>query len=1085
MVKWTPMTELILDRTRAQPYVPKALDADQLIVVNHRRGALRVLAGPGTGKTTTLVAAMADRLVGENKLNPENVLGLTFGRRAALDWRAKVTLAVGGGLVPSVSTFHSFCYGILRKYDPLAAAEMGLRLLSGPEQQVRVRELLRGALEDGKFALPQELHGAADTRGLIEEVRAVMSRTRSHLMDPQDLVELGRSTNRPMWELIGNFMEIYLQSVDSEQALDYAEVIYRAHLLLKEQEHVALELQNQYRAIFVDEYQDTDPGQVALLKLLVTADTTLTVVGDVDQAIYSFRGADESGIRNFAQDFAPIYGADINDSVALRTCRRFGANIRNAASAVIGKHLPAGFSYDLMNQHRALQCLSDGGEIEVLTYDSDGAQAAHIANLIARAHAEDNYAFSDIAVIVRSATTSIAPIYRALVAAGIPVEVAADEIPLHLDPASAPLMQLLEVIAKPKSLTAQVATAIATGPIGQIDAVDLRRFTQHLRKGDRAPDRVPRQSGELLVDAINNYGDLIVINEPRHKKVIDSLMRIGALIADCRIAISKGATAHDVLWQVWQGSNWPTQLIQQALGQGAAAGRANRDLDAICSLFDQANRFVAQNRSLGVRVFLDEISAQEIPAEALADNQVRSNTVRILTAHRAKGLEWPLVIVAGVQEELWPDLRLRQTLLQADRIGDKTELMPTTLREALVAERRLFYVALTRAMQRVVVTAVFEDRSEQGEVPSRFIDDIRLSGATLTARHDAGRPARALSADSIVAQLRRTLADPSCSAALRQLAASRLAKLAATDYLALRTADPDNWWGILPSTVNELNKPAEPVSLSATKIKSIEECPAQWFLTREVEAVAKTQNHMVFGVILHSIAQGLQMGELKPDLDVIDEQLDKVWQAMPYEAAWVSANERAQAHTAAERLLNWFKANADVRSIAESTLELRTKLEVVNPDGSTRDIEVQISGSADRVQFNADGIVVYDYKTGRSRASNINKNVQLALYSYLIESGTFSDGERKFTLEPGDKVTGGALINLRIEDKTAPGMPDIQQVANGTHDSKNDIPLIERISTAAAIVLDEQYEARPSERVCNMCSVKMLCPAKSEGRPVL
>ena len=1079
------MTELILDRTQAEPYQAKPLDPQQLKVVAHRIGAMRVLAGPGTGKTTTLVAAMAERLTGTDKLKPENVLGLTFGRRAALDWRAKVTLAVGGGLVPQVSTFHSFCYGLLRKYDPQAAAEIGLRLLSGPEQQVRVRELFLGALEDGSFALPNELQAAAQTRGLIEEVRAVMSRTRSHLMDPQDLVELGRKANRPMWELIGNFMETYLQSIEAEQALDYAEVIFRAHLLVKSKDHVALELQDQYRAIFVDEYQDTDPGQVALLQLLVNANTTLTVVGDVDQAIYSFRGADESGIRNFAQDFAHIYGANIQDDISLNTCRRFGANLRNAAKSVIEKHHPAGFSFDLINTHRNLQCESDGGDIELLTYDSDGAQAAHIANLVARAHAQDGLAWSDIAVIVRSAANSIPTIYRALVAAGIPVEVAADEIPLHRDPASAPLIQILEVIAKPNSLTPELAVAIATGPIGQIDAVDLRRFVQYLRKADSAPERVARPSGELLIEAINNVGDLLAINEPRHKKVIDNVTRIGNLINECRREISKGASAHEILWQVWQSSTWPTQLLAASLGQGASAGRANRDLDSICSLFDQANRFVGQNRSLGVRVFLDEITAQEIPAEALADNQVRSNTVRILTAHRAKGLEWPLVIVAGVQEDLWPDLRMRQTLLQADRVGNNIELLPTTLAEALVAERRLFYVALTRAMQRVVVTAVFEDRKEEGEVPSRFIDDVRLSGAIVTSEHLPGRPARALSADSIVAELRRTLASPTSSEPLQKAAASRLAKLAGTEFAALRTANPDNWWGILPTTKNELNKPVEPISISATAINNLEECPAQWFLTRQVSAVAQTQNHMVFGTILHSIAQGLQTGELAPNLDDISGELDKVWASMPYEANWISTNERQEAALAAERLLNWFQANADVRSIAESTLEFATTLPVTDSDGSTREISIKITGSADRVQFNADDIVVYDYKTGRKATTNIQKNVQLALYSYLVENGTFSDGDNKLTLPPGQTVTGGALINLRLEDKSQPGMPQIQQVANGTHDLKNDVPLVERLANAAAIILDERYEARPDTGRCDYCAVRMLCPAQSEGRQVL
>ncbi|NBX70761.1 MAG: hypothetical protein EBQ98_02485, partial [Actinobacteria bacterium] len=363
------MTELILDRTKAEPYEQKPLDPQQLKVVAHRRGAMRVLAGPGTGKTTTLVAAMAGRLTGEEKLNPENVLGLTFGRRAALDWRAKVTLAVGGGLVPQVSTFHSFCYGLLRKYDPQAAAEVGLRLLSGPEQQVRVRELFLGALEDGSFALPEDLQAAAHTRGLIEEVRAVMSRTRSHLMDPQDLVDLGRQTNRPMWEIIGNFMETYLQSIEAEQALDYAEVIFRAHKTLKDQNHVALELQNQYRAIFVDEYQDTDPGQVALLQMLVNADTTLTVVGDVDQAIYSFRHADLHTYLRARQQAKRIYQLQDN--------HRSVAGLIEAVNAIFGATKQA-FMLPGLDFHPVR---SGGKPRELLKDQAAPGQAMHIWTL--------------------------------------------------------------------------------------------------------------------------------------------------------------------------------------------------------------------------------------------------------------------------------------------------------------------------------------------------------------------------------------------------------------------------------------------------------------------------------------------------------------------------------------------------------------------------------------------------------------------------------------------------------------------------------------------------------------------------------
>jgi len=144
MVELGEMTRLILDRSPAVPYSPPNLDADQSRVVNHRQGAMRVLAGPGTGKTTTLVAAMAARLSGPDALSPDQVLGLTFGRRAAIDWRDQVSAAVGGGVVPLVSTFHSFCYALVRRFQSDEIYATATRLLSGPEQQVRARQLFAG-----------------------------------------------------------------------------------------------------------------------------------------------------------------------------------------------------------------------------------------------------------------------------------------------------------------------------------------------------------------------------------------------------------------------------------------------------------------------------------------------------------------------------------------------------------------------------------------------------------------------------------------------------------------------------------------------------------------------------------------------------------------------------------------------------------------------------------------------------------------------------------------------------------------------------------------------------------------------------
>lgn len=1079
------MTRLILNRTPALPYVAPILDEDQLCVVNHRHGAMRVLAGPGTGKTTTLVAAMAARLTGPEALHPNQVLGLTFGRRAAIDWRDRVTTAVGGGVVPLVSTFHSFCYALVRQFQPDEAYVSATRLLSGPEQQVRSRQLFANSIADQRLNWPEDLIPAVGTRGLAEEIRGVMSRTRSHMMDPQDLTDLGNSTGRQTWASIGVFMNEYLDVLDAEGVLDYSELIHRA-VLLSHRPDVQEYLHKTFRAIYVDEYQDTDPGQVALLKAMVNVNSALVVVGDVDQAIYGFRGADEAGIRNFEQEFESVFAGPVVN-VVLSTCRRFGAEIRSAASAVIGDRIPPGFTSINIHKHRNPKCISENlGELKIRTFDSPGAEASHIADTIARAHANQNLQWSDFAVIVRSAVVSIPTIYRAFVAAGIPVEVAADEIPLHQDPAVSPLVTALRIIDNPKYATVDVVADLLSGPLAAIDPVDLRRFGSYLRKTDRTSERAPRPALVLIGEAMLNPTLLLDVPPGRHDSVVSAIQNIGTVLIDARKLMQTGDSPHEVLWGIWQGTSWPTRLQEQALGFGTPSTRAHRDLDAICSLFDLANRFVTRGRGKDLTNFLDEIQAQEIPAEALAENDVRNDSVRLLTAHRSKGLQWKYVVVAGAQEELWPDLRQHQTLLQSDRIGPNIELMPLTMRELLAQERRLFYVALTRAMQTLLITATDTSVRDDGESPSRFIKNIVTALPQVKVEHTSGRPKRPLSPEGVIANLRRTLSAPETSKALRLAAANQLAKLCQIDRSLFYHADPDNWWGVLEQTCNQRPVSSQ-VSISASGITAIEHCPAQWFLERKLNALSQSATPMIFGNALHTIAQGLSSGELAYDILAIDDQLDRLWPGMGYEAAWESSRERAAAHDASVRLLTWMLDHKDQTSITESALSWKTTVGVETSDGPTREVEIAITGRADRIEFTEDGIMIFDFKTSKDakKTKDLVKDVQLALYSYLLEYGNFTRDDLVVSREPGQEVQGAALIQLRVGEKDNSDLALVQQVSPDAHDENSSISLTQRIGQAALVVLDERYEARYDDQKCKLCKVRMLCPATPEGKQVL
>ena len=1092
------MLTLLRDRTPVPGPTPIALDSDQARVVAHRDGALRVLAGPGTGKTTTLVQAMIARLTGDDALHPDQVLGLTFGRRAALQWRDKVTAAVGGGLVPTVSTFHSFCYSLLRMFAADDAYQVALRLLSGPEQQARARALLQEAVAEGRVVWPDDLEQAVGTQGLVEEIRAVMSRTRSFAMEPADLVALGKREGMPLWTVVGQFMGEYIEVLDFEGALDYSELIFRT-LLLCERNDVQAHLHRTVRAVFVDEYQDTDPGQIELLRRMLTSDTSLVVVGDFDQAIYGFRGADEAAIREFREKFGDIYGDRIDD-VVLRNCRRFGTNVRAVADVAISDYRPAAVGQPLLDAHRSPDCsTAEPGDVQVMTFDTDSAQAAHIADVIAREHAIGGRPWSDMAGIVRSASVSVAPLYRALVAAGVPVEVATDEIPIHQDPAVAPLLSLLRVIENARALTPEVAMDLLTGPIGSVDPMDLRRFERVLRESDRGNGRVARSSGVLVAEVLGNIALLDAIDTTRISDVAESVRRLGKTIEAARAQVKAGESPHAVLWTVWQSSSWPARLRERALGVGTTSQRAHRDLDAICALFDNAARFVTRSGALGLRVFLEELMSQQIPGETLAENDLRGDVVRILTAHRAKGLEWPFVVVAALQEGLWPNLIVPGTLLQPERIGDRHKLMPLTTKEMLDAERRLFFVAATRAQECLILTACHEHdaASETGARMSRFLRDVldsagysetptsersevEASAPQLTWSHHLGRPRAGLSADAVVARLRRALRDS--DEQVRAAAARRLVALAQSGKSAFRGANPETWWGSRDLTSNAVH-PSADLHLSASTINAIETCAARWYLEKKIHAELPSGMAPVFGNLLHKVAEGLAQGHISPTPEAVASKVDLAWAGMDYAIAWEDSYQHEQAKLAASRLLNWFLAHQDQHSVVESKLDCTVA--VPREDGSS--ISVHITGRADRIEFTADGVVVYDFKTS-SKTENLKdlvSSVQLALYELLVTTGTYTDTEGHQQRVEDAQVDHTALVQLRFGDDTDPGLPLVQTVAAGAHDaSGTEGSLLDRISDAVSVILDEKYETNPTYE-CKWCPVRFLCPAQTEGGQVL
>ncbi|MET8049118.1 ATP-dependent DNA helicase [Streptosporangium sp. NPDC005286] len=1060
------------------------LDEHQRAVVAHESGPLLVLAGPGTGKTTTIVETVVDRIE-RRGVDPERVLVLTFSRKAAEELRERITARMRRTTrTPLSLTFHSYAYALLRR-EAVIAGGVPPRLLTGPEQLLEIRRLLHGELEDGAVHWPQDMHEALKTRGFASELRDFLARAAERGLDGPELVGLGRRHGRPDWVAAGRFADRYQArfDLDLEPVLDYAELIRAAGALLSDPE-VRDRERSAYDAVFVDEYQDTDPAQEFLLQQLAGEGRDLVAVGDPDQSIYGFRGADVRGIMNFTDRFRDAHGAKA-PVVALRVCRRSGRNLLRATRRVTTRlpATPGGAA------HRDLRALPDAdpGDVRVLVADGAPQEAAIVADTLRRAHLLDGVPWSRMAVLVRSATRQVPLLRRALVTAGVPVVVGGGEVPLFQEPGVRPLIRLIQVALHPETLDEGVAEELLTGALGGTDMIGVRRLRRALRiaehealahpaeheaaeQADRdvaldvdldlereAPG--PRSSGELLVAALKDARELVRV-EPH---VALPAERVAGLISAATEAVRQGGTAEDVLWTVWQATGLAGKWTEVSLRGGVRGTMADRDLDAVVALFDHTARFVDRLPHAGVDVFVEDLVAQEIPGDSLAARAPDGDKVRILTAHRSKGLEWDVVVVAGVQEGAWPDLRLRGSILSTDDMVARAEgsehenpaaVSAALASQLLAEERRLFYVAATRARSRLIVTAVGGDDTE--ERPSRFLTEL-VPGSTEEAGVD--ERSRWLSMSALVADLRSAVTDSTRPEPLRRAAAEHLARLAAA---GVPGAHPNDWYALTPiSDDRPLSWPDDIVRVSPSAVESFSKCGLRWLLETSVGA-GGTDVARGLGTVVHALAVLAATG--MPTEETLGKRLDEVWNELDFGGVWYNRKQRAVAEEMISKFVAWHENNP------RTLVGLEEAFTAMVSEG------VQIKGRVDRVERDGEGrAVIIDIKTGKTGAKDteLERHPQLGVYQLAALLGAF---QRHGLTEPGGAAlvqVGDAAGKKQAKEQAQPPLSD-----DPDPDWAKDM-----VGTVAVGMSGPFFQAKVNDG-CRTCAVRSSCPVSKNGDQV-
>lgn len=885
---------------RGAERILEGLNAPQAAAVTHETGPLLIIAGAGTGKTTVITRRIA-YLIATRAARPSEILALTFTDKAAAEMEERVdTLVPYGYADVQIATFHAFGDRLIKEN----ALELGLtpdfRVLTRAEQIIFLRDHL--------FEFPlKHYRPLGDPTRHLHAILTQFSRLKDEDVGPDEYLahseellaaasdEESRLAAEQHLELARTYAQ-YQTLMARLGQIDFGDQIVEALRLFRTRPHILRRYQGRYRYILVDEFQDTNYAQFELVKLLAARHRNVAVVGDDDQAIFRFRGASMSNILDFDRTYPDAR------QVVLQENRRSPQAVLDAAYRLIQHNNPDRLEVAQKIDKRLVSTVGMGEAPRHLPFDTVSTESDQVAALIREEH-ERGRPYRDFAVLVR-ANNDADHYLRALNMRGIPWTFSGNA-GLYGRPEVRLLIAFLRsVVYTDDSISLHY---LASSDVYQVPIVDLTNCATYANRKNRH-----------LFDVLHNFpADLAVSDEGR--------LAIARLVTDLTryMELGREHPTGEVLYQFLVDSGLMTRYAK-------APAEMEQEVQNVSKFFTRVKDAARVLKYDNVREFVSHLDALmdagDDPAVAEADTETPA--VHVVTVHKSKGLEWPIVFMVDCVQNKFPSTRR----------SDPLEIPPELIKDLLPTgdfheqeERRLFYVGMTRAKERLYLTSAEDMGGKRKWKVSQFVLEA------LDLPKDAARPFRA----QAIEELRRQAPAP-------ELAGLGLAPI------------PDE----------------EPLAVSHRQVDDYQTCPLKYQFIHILRIPLRQHHSVVYGNALHKAVEFYLRRRAAGNYTSLEDFL------LAFDNAWRNEGFLTREH---EEQRKRGGIAALTRFYHEEEASGQKPTDVEREFGFTLGLD-RVRGRFDRVDETPDGLVIVDYKssdvTDQKKADQRAKeSLQLKIYA--------------------------------------------------------------------------------------------------------